>query len=125
MATRGLCLLGRFFFFGLSLTLCVLLRFLLKRYHLCLKVCLHLEKTGFILTEWLPSVLFGADETVSKDHLNIFWAAGYYGCGCSHVGLWIFLTMAICKLFDICHYTSEADINRGRVKIPSHFGFLY
>lgn len=52
-------------------------------------------------------------------------AGGGYGCGCSRVGLWIFPSMANCRLFDICHYTSEAGINRGGVKIPSQFGFLY
>ena len=71
------------------------------------------------------SAVSGADEAVSKDHLSILWAVGSYDCGCSHVGLWIFLSMAICRLFGICHDTSEADTSRGGVKILPQFGFLY
>lgn len=67
----------------------------------------------------------GTDEAASKGHLSILWAGRCYDCGCSCVGLWIFPNIVTCRLFDICHYTSEADVNRSGVKIPSQFGILY
>lgn len=77
-----------------TITLCVLLRFLLKRYPPCPRSM-----------EWYHRVVAlnavsGADGAVSKGHLSILWAADYYDCGCSHVGPWILLSMAICRLFD-------------------------
>lgn len=71
------------------------------------------------------SVVSGTDEAVSRGRLSTLWTGGCYDCGCSRVGVWIFPNMVIGRFFDICHYASEADINRGGVKIPSQFGFLY
>lgn len=56
---------------------------------------------------------------------NILWAGSCYDCRCSHVGLWISPRMAVWMLFDACHCTSEADTNRGGMRILSQFGFLY
>lgn len=60
----------------------------------------------------------------AEGHLSILWAGGCYGCGCSHVGLWIFPQVWQFVGW-ICHYPSEAGVSRGGVKIPSQFGFLY
>lgn len=37
---------------------------------------------------------------------NILGAGACYDCGRSHVSLWIFPSMAVWKLFDICPCTS-------------------
>lgn len=118
IGNEGPVLAQSFLFGQQTVSLCVLVRLLLKSSQPFPRSVLLLGEDCFYTDGVVvSSAISGTDEAMSRGRWSVLWAGDCCGRGCSCVGPWIFLSMVICRLFIITLWHQQSE-NTSSVQIP-------